>query len=241
MIKNLLIRRLECKRLLIKKLLVTGLIIGSFMVFSGCSDNGADENQTTNPNVQNSGSSNNNQTDNNGSTGDIEKPTGPNKFEAPQKEIYEVYEGYTIKKMYKKMTSDTSVNVRKGPDTTFDRIDIIEMNTVASVIGQCEDTGWYMVLCGSGVGFVSNIYFTKEVTEGPVILGEECPYYLYTKTEYNGQIGWFYKPEVGWQCENYEKVKQEIIDSGYSVEYFPVYIGAWRDSGNVMWIGYGKE
>ena len=240
MAKDLLTRKLFNKKS-VKKCLMTGLVVGCLMVSVGCGGNGASETQTTNQNAQNNGSSNNNQTENNGSTDKVEKPTGPKIFTAEQKDIYEEYEGYTIKKMYKRMISDTSVNVRKGPETTFERIDIIELNTPVSVIGQCEDTGWYMILCSEGIGFVSNIYYTQEYDEGTIILGDECPYYLYKKTEYNGQVGWFYRPEIGWQCENYDKVRQEIASEGYGVEYFPVYMGNWRDSGDVMWIGYGKK
>ena len=158
-----------------------------------------------------------------------------------QKEVYEEYEGYTIIKMYAKMSSEVGINIRKGPGEAYERVAGLTKDEAITVIGQCKETGWYMVLCSEGIGFVSNEYLSEKAENDKLVLGDECPRYLYEKTEYQGQVGWFYRSDIGWQCENYEQVMEEIVSEGYVVEHFPVYVGTWRDVGDVMWIGYSKE
>lgn len=218
---------------MIKRLLTIGICIGGLMVCGGCDKEISSESENTSSTTS---------IDNTGNTDVVAKPNQAEKiFSVEQRDIYEEYEGYTIKKMYARMSADVGINIRKGPDETFDRIDGLNSDEVINVIGQCKDTGWYMILYSGGVGFVSDEYLVNKEDNEALVLGEECPYCLYVKTQYNGQVGWFYRSEIGWQCKDYENVIQQIVDEGYNIEHFPAYVGSWRDVGDVMWIGYSKE
>lgn len=215
-----------------RKVLIIGLCIGSLIVCSGCAAE-KKKNNVVKVNIV--------PTETTPTSSIVEKPSVDKVFSAEQKDIYEEYEGYSIKKMYTKMSSSVGVNIRKGPAENFPRLDGIEKDEVINVIGQCKETGWYMVLSSSGVGFVSNVYLREKTDDNNLVLGDECPHYLYVKTEYKGEIGWFYRADIGWQCQDYDKVIDEIVGAGYGVEHFPMYVGTWRDVGDVMWIGYTKE
>lgn len=215
-----------------KKVLLIGLCVGSVMINTACAKEEKKDNTVKVPTVQEETVA---------TPGKVETPSADKIYSAEQKDIYEQYEGYSIKKMYASMSSDVGMNIRKGPTENHQRVDGLEANKVINVIGQCKETGWYMILYSGGVGFVSDDYLNDTVDNGTLVLGEECPYSLYVKTEYKGEVGWFYRPEVGWQCQDYDRVMDEIVAAGYGVEHFPVYVGNWRDVGNVMWIGYTKE
>lgn len=218
---------------MIKRLLIIGICIGSLVICNGCDKGTSSEGEKTSSTTS---------LENTENTDVVAKPNhGERLFSVEQKDIYEEYEGYTIKKMYARMSSEVGVNIRKGPDESSARLDGLNSDEVINVIGQCKDTGWYMILYSGGVGFVSDEYLINKEDNEELVLGEECPYYLYVKTEYNGQAGWFYRADIGWQCKDYEQVLQQIIDEGYSIEHFPVYVGSWRDVGDVMWLGYSKE
>lgn len=218
---------------MIKKVLVTVICICSLIVCCGCDKDTTGNSKETSVITS---------TENVSSMDVIVKPNHTDRIvSAEQKDIYEEYEGYSIKKMYAKMSSPVGVNIRKGPDETFERLDGLDRNESINVIGQCTDTGWYMILYSEGVGFVSDEYLTNTEENDNLVLGEECPHYLYVKTEYNGQVGWFYRTDIGWQCKDYEQVVQQILDEGYIIEHFPVYVGSWRDVGSIMWLGYSKE
>lgn len=218
---------------MIKRVLVTEICIGSLIVCGGC------DKDTTVSSKETSAIAS---TENISSIDVIAKPNYVDKIlSVEQKDIYEEYEGYKIKKMYARKSSSVGVNIRKGPDETYNRLDGLDKNEVINVIGQCMDTGWYMIIYSGGIGFVSNEYLTYVEDNDNLILGEQCPHNLYIKTEYNGQIGWFYRTEIGWQCKDYEQVVQQILEEGYTIEHFPVYVGSWRDVGSIMWIGYSKE
>lgn len=218
---------------MIKKILVTVICISGLFVSGGCDQATSGGNKETSVSVL---------TETTPNTDVVAKPNHAEKIMyVEQRDIYEEYEGYKIKKMYSKMSSAVGINIRKGPGETFERLDGLNRNEVVNAIGQCTDTGWYMVLYSGGVGFASNQYLTSVQEEEKLVLGDECPYYLYVKTSYNGQVGWFYRTDIGWQCKDYENVVNEIVGAGYGVEHFPVYVGTWRDVGDIMWIGYTKE
>lgn len=231
---------------MIKRLFITGLCIGCLMVSGGCSNNEGSEGtgqsntppaQTTPP-VQTATPTQTTTPIESNKPGDKVENERDKVLAVEQKDIYEEYEGYTIKKMYTQMSSSQIVNIRSGPDETYERVELLANDEAVNVIGQCKETGWYMISYDGGIGFVSNDFLKQEVDNGNLVLGDECPHYLYTRTEYDGQVGWFYRADIGWQCENYEQVVQEIRDEGYSEEYFPIYVGTWRDVGDVMWMGF---
>lgn len=173
----------------------------------------------------------------------LTEPSTENNADEPSvsdEAVYEYFESYKIKKMYVKMCATDTINIRKGPDESYDRIDGLVMDEVANVIGQCVETGWYMVEHEGITGFVSDEYVADCEDTYNLVLGDECPYEMYEKTEYNGQQGWFYSLELGWQPQGYKAMVEEIAKAGYTVENFPVYVGTWRDAGDVMWIGYSK-
>ena len=218
---------------MIKRILVTGMCISSLLVCGGCDNSTTSSGKETSAIIPDETVQN---------TDVVAKPNHTEKImSVEQKDIYEEYEGYNIKKMYSKMKTEVGINIRKGPGESYQRLDGLNRNEVVNVIGQCQESGWYMALFSSGVGFVSNQYLVNAENDSKLVLGEECPHYLYVKTSYNGQIGWFYRDDIGWQCKDYENVVNDIVGSGYEVENFPVYVGTWRDVGDVMWIGYTKE
>lgn len=217
---------------MIKRVLMIGLCIVSMMVCDGCGKGKSGKSSELASSVV---------SETVPSSGRVEKTDVDKILSVEQKEIYEEYEGHTIVKMYAKMTSDAGINIRKGPGETYERLAGLAEGEVINVIGQCEENGWYMILHSGGIGFVSNEFVSDEADLDNLVLGDECPRYLYVKTEYQGQVGWFYRSDIGWQCENYDQVIREIVEEGYGVEHFPVYVGTWRDVGDVMWIGYTKE
>lgn len=45
----------------------------------------------------------------------------------------------------KTMYLQSAANVRKGPSTSFDKVDYFEINTAVTVVGRYEEKGWYMI------------------------------------------------------------------------------------------------
>lgn len=55
----------------------------------------------------------------------------------------------------------SSVNVRKGPSTDYEKIGMISANQMIKVIGQA-DTGWYQIELAGESGYVSDKYLVDE-------------------------------------------------------------------------------
>ena len=131
--------------------------------------------------------------------------------------------------------------MRSGPGVSYDRLGLIEEDELVKVTGQCVENGWYRVEYQGETGFVIDDYLVATENYTNLILGDECPYALLIKTSYNGQCGWFYSMKGEKYPENYEELVEEISQEGYIYKQNPVYIGGWRDVGEVMWLGYSKQ
>jgi uncharacterized protein YgiM (DUF1202 family) len=64
------------------------------------------------------------------------------------------------------MYAVSAVNLRAGHSTDFDRIGSLSANQEVHVIGQSNETGWYMIEYGDGVAFVSNGFLSDTPVEG---------------------------------------------------------------------------
>lgn len=225
---------------MIKKILYTSLIVFEVMLLCGCDEGTTDPISATVHTEET--------TMHTGDEGDTEQTTVTEEASSANtensspatKDYFEQFEEYKIKKIYETMKANTKVNVRKGPASTYEKVNVIEKGKVVNVIGQCSETGWYMIDLDGESCFVSDDYLVVDDGNANLVLGDECPYKLYVKQEYKGQIGWFYRKDLGWQPSQYEKILQAIAGEGYTKEHFPVYIGTWRDTGAVMWLGYSK-
>lgn len=79
-----------------------------------------------------------------------------------------------------------TVNVRSGPSTDFDKVGSLSTNQEVAVTGTCNETGWYRIVYGDGVAYVSNKYLGDSKVEvsappadnGGVGNSGECPYPL---------------------------------------------------------------
>ena len=56
----------------------------------------------------------------------------------------------------------TTVNVRKGPDTTYEKLGTLTMNQEVKVTGVCGENDWYQVEFNGESGFVSGEYLLDE-------------------------------------------------------------------------------
>lgn len=240
---------------MIKKLLCMSLIMCEVIWFTGCEDNTTDpvtatvtsqssdgsikgEETTEEPDTETTGEQNTEPTSDSASepTSEIDIDSYPVSTE----DVYEQFESYTIKKVYLIMRADAGVNVRKGPSETYGRVNGIAKGQVVNVIGQCVETGWYMISLNGVKGFVSNQFLVMDEESNNLVLGDVCPYEMYVKTEHDGQLGWFFRADLGWQPLEYRNIVEAMTEEGYTVECIPVYIGTWRDVGDVMWFGYSK-
>ena len=69
---------------------------------------------------------------------------------------------YTIIKLEKNMYATTTVNIRKGPDTAYEKLDTLILNQAVKVTGVCKENDWYRVEYNDGIGFVSGEYLSDE-------------------------------------------------------------------------------
>lgn len=58
-----------------------------------------------------------------------------------------------------------TVNVRSGPSTDFDKVGSLSTNQEVTVTGTCNETGWYRIVYGDGVAYVSNKYLGDSKVE----------------------------------------------------------------------------
>ena len=82
---------------------------------------------------------------------------------------------WTITEITKTMYPTTSINIRKGPNTSFEKVGVFAKNQEVSITGKVKETGWYRVHFRGQDGFVSNKYLseskieeTKQETESEV-------------------------------------------------------------------------
>lgn len=71
---------------------------------------------------------------------------------------------YTVTDMNKTMYAKQSVNLRSGPDTSYDKVGNLSTNQKVIITGQA-DTGWYRISFDGGIAFVSNKYLSENKIE----------------------------------------------------------------------------
>lgn len=71
---------------------------------------------------------------------------------------------YTVTDMNKTMYAKQSVNLRSGPDTSYDKVGNLSTNQEVKITGQAN-TGWYRISFDGGIAFVSNKYLSENKVE----------------------------------------------------------------------------
>lgn len=70
--------------------------------------------------------------------------------------------GYTVTALEKIMYASATVNVRTGPDTSYEKLGELSVNQEMQVIGVCDEMNWYCVAYNGEVGFVHGNYLSDE-------------------------------------------------------------------------------
>ncbi|MBQ8280100.1 MAG: SH3 domain-containing protein [Roseburia sp.] len=69
---------------------------------------------------------------------------------------------YTVDELEQMMYANTSVNVRNGPDASYEKLGTLSLNQEVKVTGQCNENNWYRVDYNGENGFVSGEYLASE-------------------------------------------------------------------------------
>ena len=69
---------------------------------------------------------------------------------------------YSYAELSQTMYAQSTVNVRDLPEQTGAKLGSLSTNQEVTVIGQCNETGWYKISYNGGEGFVSNSYLGTE-------------------------------------------------------------------------------
>lgn len=81
-------------------------------------------------------------------------------------ETEEEKETYHISESEETLMYTTDVlNVRSGPNQSYDKKGTLPINSEIKVTGRCEETGWYQILYENEIGYVSNEYVSEEKIE----------------------------------------------------------------------------
>lgn len=72
---------------------------------------------------------------------------------------------YTVTKLDKTMYAKSTVNVRKGPSTDFEKVGSLSAGKQVKVVGQSDQTGWYLIQFDGKEGYVSNSYLQDKPVE----------------------------------------------------------------------------
>lgn len=76
--------------------------------------------------------------------------------------------GYTYTEMDQTMYAKSTVNVRIGPSTDFEKVGALSQNQSVHVTGICNETGWYRIDWNGQACCVADGYLVNElVTEAP--------------------------------------------------------------------------
>lgn len=68
---------------------------------------------------------------------------------------------WTITELNKTMYAKTVVNVRKGPNTSYEKLGTLSTNESVTVNGQCKETNWYQIIYNGEQAYVSNDYLQE--------------------------------------------------------------------------------
>ena len=69
---------------------------------------------------------------------------------------------FTYTELEKVMYVKSSVNVRSGPDSGFEKIGSLSQNDEVKVTGQCNETNWYRIIYNEAEAYVSDNYLSDE-------------------------------------------------------------------------------
>ena len=69
---------------------------------------------------------------------------------------------YSYTDLSQTLYAQSTVNVRDLPEQTGEKLGSLSTNQEVTVIGQCNETGWYKISYNGGEGFVSNSYLGTE-------------------------------------------------------------------------------
>lgn len=69
---------------------------------------------------------------------------------------------YSYKDMDATMYAISTVNVRNAPSIDGEKIGSVTEGDAVKVTGLCNETGWYRIVFGDGVGYVNAYYFSAE-------------------------------------------------------------------------------
>ena len=72
---------------------------------------------------------------------------------------------YTYTDLDKIMYAKSSVNIRDGADSTFEKLGSLSQNEQVKVTGQCNETNWYRIIYNGAEAYVSNNYLVDEKIE----------------------------------------------------------------------------
>jgi len=76
---------------------------------------------------------------------------------------------YVVTALEKIMFANTTVNVRKGPDTNYEKLGVLSLNQEIKVTGICTESNWYQVEYNGETGFVSGEYLSDEKVSSWVV------------------------------------------------------------------------
>lgn len=70
---------------------------------------------------------------------------------------------FTYEKFYKTMYATDAVNLRQGPSTDFDKVGNLTKGQQVTVVGRCNETGWYMLADADtmAIVFVTDTYLSE--------------------------------------------------------------------------------
>lgn len=69
---------------------------------------------------------------------------------------------YSYTELSQTMYAQSTVNVRDLPEQSGGKLGSLSTNQEVTVLGQCNETGWYKISYNGGEGFVSNSYLGSE-------------------------------------------------------------------------------
>ena len=81
--------------------------------------------------------------------------------------VQETTTALTVTTLDKTMYAKSSVNVRSGPSTDYDKIGSLTSGKAVKVTGQSDQTGWYRIEYSGKEGYVSNNYLQSEPLPEP--------------------------------------------------------------------------
>lgn len=69
---------------------------------------------------------------------------------------------FTYTELEKMMYVKSSVNVRSGPDSGFEKLGSLSQNDEVKVTGKCNETNWYRIIYNEAEAYVSDNYLSDE-------------------------------------------------------------------------------